>query len=544
MNWGIKESFNCDVVVIGAGLAGIRAAYDLLSTGKKVAVVTSQSLCSGSSFSPFNSSLRAQLPSDEKDVESYTQSLTSTGKKMANEKMYRIIAQEITKEVKRLEQLKIPVTFHRGRAACFSDTERLLAQIRDWKEIRKNVNKVFSSFDNFALFENCDLQQIIKSKNKAAGVLVLDKDNSFIRINSQFTVLATGGYCGLYQHSLNTKEICGIGHSVALDAGCDLINMEFSQFIPALIAPKNNLLFGEIILKYCNKVEDKDGNEILKDYLPEGLSVRECLDLRSTHGPFTTESESKYLDILMMEQSLKSNKIQGLVLTFDPSVMESDNFLTKDTTDFYLSKGIDLSKDKITIAPFAHCSNGGIVIDEDGQTQVENLFAAGECTGGIHGAERQGGAATATSIVFGARVARKINELFSNKYKKTKVSDKSVMENLLNITSLSDGISPTSVEIQKELGEKLWMTAGIIRSETLTRPTYNWVVERFEHYNVKKQVEMGQNLRDVLKTYHCLRVAKTILQAILERRESRGGHFRMDFSDKDDKGFSKRIIVN
>jgi succinate dehydrogenase/fumarate reductase flavoprotein subunit len=544
MVWKIKETLECDVVIVGAGLAGIRAAYDCLIAGKTVTMVTSQSICSGSSFSPFNSSLRAQLPLDESDIDNFVKSLVSSGKGIADESLYQIIAEEITGEIKRLEELRIPVTYHTGRAACFAEKSRLLAQIRDWKDIRQNVKAILNEFDNLKAVLIGDIERLIMENNRISGALVLDSNGNFIRINSKCVILATGGYCGLYEYSLNTTEICGIGHSVAMDAGCSLINMEFQQFIPGIISPKMNLLFGEIILQYCISVEDEDGNNLLSKYLPSDVSEKECLDLRSTHGPFTSAGISRYFDICMMDQSLNAGKMKGLTLRFDPAVMESTNFMVKDITDFYLLNKIDLATQPISISLFAHCANGGIMIDKNGETLVPGLLSAGECTGGIHGADRQGGVATATSIVFGARTAKRAISLCETISYNSTLKDDDVLNDFMKWSSNGDGNCPSAEEIQKKLGEKLWMNAGIIRSETITRPTLDWVVEMLEHFNTLKQLENGQNIRTILKAFHSLRVSKVMLKAILERKESRGGHFRLDYPELNNKKWNFRILLN
>ncbi len=546
MNFKIQDTIECDVLIIGAGLAGIRSAYDLLKTNKKIILVASGGLCSGSSFSPFNSSLRAQLPLCEEDKEDYVESLVSSGKGIANEQMYKIIVNEITGEIKRLEELMIPVTYHNGRAACFAEKERILAQIRDWGQIRKDVNKLFHSFGSLFQIINADLEKLIKVDNQICGALVLDDNDNFIRVNSKFVILATGGYCGLYEYSLNTKDICGIGHSLAMDVGCELINMEFQQFIPALITPKKNLLFGEILLNYCDKVEDEFGKDILQQYLPKRISEKDCLEKRASHGPFSSESDSKYFDLCMMEQSLKKNKLSELYLKFNPLVMQSDNFMIKDITDFYLEKGIDLSKQKISIAPFAHCSNGGILIDKYSQTKVSCLFAAGECTGNIHGADRQGGIATATSIVFGSRAAKRINQIFDsvNSVSGDTISNKFLIEELINWSSKGDGLCPLAIDIQKDLSKKLWMSASVLRSEAITKPVYEWVSKMLKHFNANDQIKRGQNIRTILKAYNSLRVSKVILYSILERKESRGGHYRVDFPNKNDSNSVFKMVVN
>lgn len=543
MNFTIKDTYNCDVLVAGSGLAGIRATYDLLKSGKNVIVVTSQTFCSGSSFSQFNSSLRFQLPLDDNDVADYAQSLIYSGKKMADDKMYKIISSEITKEIERLEDFNINVTYYKGRAACFAEKPRLLAQISDWKRIRNDVKNVFSKFKNSLTIIYGDIERLIKFENRVDGALVLNNKSDLIRVNSNFVILATGGYCGLYQHSLNTKDNCGIGHSIAMDVGCKMINMEFQQFIPALISPKKNLLFGEILLQYCTSIVDEEGKDLLSKYLPNNVTKKDCLLKRSSHGPFTSEYISSYFDICMMDKILKSKRMEGITLTFDSSILTSNNFMIKDNIEFYKSHGIDLSKDKIKIAPFAHCSNGGIKINEYGLTNIEGLLAAGECSGGIHGADRQGGVATATSIIFGSRTAKYINSFTTYEKINNGVNNKDILLDLNNWFNKGDGNCPLAESIIKELGERLWYSASIVRSEEITRPTYNWVTEILNSFNFDKQIEMGQNIKTIFKAFHSLRVAKVILYTILERKESRGGHYRLDYPNIDNENWDIRITV-
>jgi len=105
------------------------------------------------------------------------------------------------------------------------------------------------------------------------------------------------------------------------------------------------------------------------------------------------------------------------------------------------------------------------------------------------------------------------------------------------------GECPTAENIIRELGEKLWLTASIVRSEEITRPTYDWVIETLDNYNFDKQIENGQSLRNAFKAFHSLRVAKIILYAILERKESRGSHFRIDYPFIDDENWDFRITI-
>jgi len=536
------QIISCDVLVVGAGLAGLRAAYDAARSGCRVVIASKAKLCSGASFYPLTGGLGSQLPKNNEDIPLFLEELLESGAGIADENLCRIMVEEIEGEIKRLPDLGItPVRFG-GRVACFAKRERVLVSWSDWNKIRNNVRNIFSTIPNITVLEFCDLLKLTVRDNVVCGAVLCDNTENIIYVSTPAVILATGGYCGLYKHSLNTEDVCGIGHSVALEAGAKLINLEFMQFIPGLTYPVYKLLFGEMTLQYCTEVLDENGNPALRNYLPDGVTFEECLQDRSMHGPFTCADKSMYFDLAIMDYAIKHKNEKGFALRYSPEIAKNKNEFLGKTLDLYLKNGIDLSRQEISVAPFAHCANGGIWINEHCETGVEGLFAAGETAGGIHGADRHGGAATSACLVFGRRAAEKASE-YAKTHKAADVSaEKAVNEVMEWIDNGAvSGISPQ--EILYNLKEKLWFYANVLRNERNLTETLSWVKEMQKEYNAARAINSGYDVKQSMKAFHALRTSQAVLSAMLLRKESRGSHYREDYPKCDNSLYGKRIVA-
>ena len=533
---------SCDVLVVGAGLAGLRAAYDCAKRGLRVLLAAKGRLCSGASFYPLTGGLGAQLPLDERDQPVFLEELLDSGAGIADEKLCRILVEEIEGQVARLPELGIQPKPFGGRASCFAKTERRLVSWSGWADIRKRTSELFGGMHNVTVMELCDLLRVVTRDGVVTGAFLCDSLERLYYVRTPAVILATGGYCGLYKHSLNTDDVCGIGHSAALDAGARLINLEFMQFIPGLMSPVYKLLFGEVSLWYCTEVTDENGGRALEAYLPRTVSLEECLHDRSMHGPFTSADNSKFFELAMMDYAIRQRSEKGFQMRFDPAIDRDDNGFIKNVRELYAKNGIDLGRQPISIAPFAHCANGGIWINEHGETGVPGLFAAGEAAGGIHGADRHGGAATSVCLVFGHRVA----ERAADYVKRHPAGSLSPYLALRSMQSWLDNGSTSSLapqEILTELRQSLWYYANVLRSERNLGRVLDWVKDARTRYNAARAIESGGDVKLCMKAFHALRTSEALLQAMLCRRESRGPHYRADFPEKDESLYGKRVVA-
>lgn len=215
-------------------------------------------------------------------------------------------------------------------------------------------------------------------------------------------MIASGGIGGLFEYRLNTSDIAGMGQYLALSAGASLINLEFFQMMLGHIAPSPKTIYNEKMFRYSQFQDPDTGLSVF-----DGMSTAEvecALKIHSTHGPFTTRLGSGIVDEAIYRGFLKNQK--GIKVEYKKEIMENQpEFIRTYFVWLKEKKGLTM-RDPIWFGMFAHASNGGIKIDEKASCAVSGLYACGEATGGMHGADRLGGLSTANGVVFGRIAGR------------------------------------------------------------------------------------------------------------------------------------------
>lgn len=235
-------------------------------------------------------------------------------------------------------------------------------------------------------FDGCELLDITMDGGCARGALFFDRSaKRFRAVSCGAIVLAGGGVAGLYKRSLSASGNSATIQAIAARCGARLVNLEFMQIMPGLVSPRRNIVFNEKAFRFA-RAWDASGEPIARD----------VLEARSEHGPFSCERAGAPLDFAM-----EACGDEGMGIACDVGD-GSPEFVR--TFSGWLERECGVSASApVRIAPYAHASNGGIAIDEHGSCGVPGLFAAGECTGGMHGADRIGGLASANALVFGRR---------------------------------------------------------------------------------------------------------------------------------------------
>ena len=540
----IKEKISCDVLVAGTGLAGLRAACTLAQKGKRVLLISKGPFGSGSSFYPLTAGLGSQMYDSEADKEVFLKELLDTGLGVADEKLCRILIEETPAVIKRQPEIGIhPYQSYVNRPACFAKRERILTSWGNWEQIREEAGENLSKYDTLTVMDFTDLLRVIVKDGAVAGAILCNEKEKLVYVDAAAVILATGGTCGLYKHCLNVSETCGSGHSIALDAGANLINLEFMQFIPGFTSPIYKLLFSETTLRRCISVKNADGEEILERYLPAGVKKEECLWDRALHGPFTCNDRSMYFDIAMMDDARKKHRECGFAIRFDPGIKDDSNGFIRNARDIYAKYGIDLSKDTIWLSSFAHCSNGGIEADEHARTSVRGLYAAGEAMGGVHGADRHGGMATAAALVFGEQAALDAVRYVDGLAERNTGDAASAFTDFLSWISSGGcgGLSPE--EVMAVLAEGLWYEGNALRDVEGLNSLLVRIMEMKAEYNAMARIRCGDSIKKALQAFHSLRTAEAMVRAMLERTESRGPHFRSDFPEKHSEWDGKKVVL-
>lgn len=530
-----------DVIVIGAGLAGIRAAVSCAGEGKEVLLVTASVLCSGSSFYPLMDTLHCLVTAGDEDRESFYQDIADCSCSMHDEWMNRYYIDHIGEAVSRMAELGI--TCHKlpeKKIACFGHTYRDLYYWKDWDAIRESVRQVVSGYSDLDVMEHTRLIQLLTENKQITGAVVVHNSRMHA-IPAKAVILAGGGLGGLYRHNINPSDLTGSTHFLAAKAGAGLINLEFNQFIPGFLSRPYKTVFREGTLRYCTGLIDSDGNDVLSSYLTTPEAYKHCLEIRETHGPFTSSYESKYFDFALTDCR------EGCTIRYSPDIADDPRQHVQDYLHWLQTEhDIDITKDNIIIAPFFHAANGGIAVDRRCETRVAGLFVCGEAAGGIHGANRLGGMATGSCLVFGHLAAQSACRHAENTSRPV-LTDRQIQ------TAMED----TYTCCNACLGDK--NCESLLSPDEMTDKIKQLM---WEHGNVKRTKDdlinticeidamaMALNRRNaipsvrMMKAIQAVDLSRAMLIAMLNRQESRGSHYREDYPAPDPEFQAKRLVV-
>lgn len=544
----IHRKIKTDVLVVGSGLAGIKVSYELANKNRHVLMIAKTKIASGSSFYPLKASLGTQVTKDEADKNLFLKDIDDLSRGMHREDLAEVYVEEIPDRVQEYKDIGVLSKKLEGeRKACFANHPRDIYLLKDWDQIRKNVIEIFSRYDHLRWMQKTIAVSLLKKNGRIIGALLLDENNEFVVVESQAVILASGGFGSIYKHNLNPADVDGSGHILALEAGAKLVNMEFIQFIPGITIPHYKTLFGEQTLMYCTDIVDDDGKSLLDPYVENKLSKKECLELRSTHGPFTHSLESKYFDIAMMKQIKTTKNEKGFRLLFDPKLYTNQEEFYTVYLDWLKEQNVHFVKDEVRVAPFAHASNGGVFIDSYGRTGVHGLYAIGELSSNIEGANRLGGNSTGACMVFGKRAAIDCDRYISamKPYEISREEANYFLAQFLHSEQIKDRKKDdlSANEIIAQIKEIMWYEGNVIRSESGLRSGIMKIRKLASHFSFTNLMEDPYSRKLAVKARNFLKLSQLLLRSMLERKESRGAHYREDYPHENPK-YNKRLFIS
>ncbi|NLB21549.1 MAG: FAD-binding protein, partial [Clostridium sp.] len=385
----MRKTLETDVLVLGSGIAGISAAIYAAKTGAKVTIASSVHMFSGSTFYPGTWGLGLIGPENEGDVENLIDTILSLGKGVAVEPMVRTFVENLNPTMDEFEALGInlerPAKGTEGETEyipCFDDKHRRWRGLTK-KNLSEALPKILRDL-NITPIPFFEAVELIKVKGQVLGAVGIKDQKEVVTIKAKATVLCTGGLSGLYRRYLTTDDVSGTGLAMALKVGAKGINLEFTQMMLGFVNPGAKTVHNEKTFKASRFYNEKN-QEFLRGFLPDSITLEEVLEKRSEHGPFSSETMSKYLDLGLYTEIL-GQKEKSITLRYDESKLNQEADFVKTYFNWLKQeKSIEITDD-IKIAPFMHASNGGIEINMKAETGVPGLYAAGEVTGGMHGA--------------------------------------------------------------------------------------------------------------------------------------------------------------
>ena len=384
-----------DVLVIGSGIAGLCSAIEAARAGATVTVASAGKTMSGSSFFPGTWGLGLIGPVDKDDEQDLIDTIQAVGGGAADPELVQTFVHGIPQAIEWLER-DLGVELQRPQSAESAQQKQFIPcfdhKTRMWRGLtRKPLEDALTAQIGtlgIRLLPRHELIDLIEGENgRIAGAMLYDRNEERIApIAAKATIIAAGGTGGLFERSLTSADVLSSSQAIALAHGASLINMEFMQMMPGFIEPKHNLVFNEKTWRYVKFDQPVDIDDDKLDNL---------LEQRSGYGPFTSRLDSRAIDL-----AIDRAGAEGLTLHYDFPSEDVPEFVQTFATWLQDEHGI-APTDEMCVAMYAHASNGGIKIDKAAATGVAGLYACGEATGGMHGADRIGGLSSTNGIVFG-----------------------------------------------------------------------------------------------------------------------------------------------
>ena len=556
MNKGSRRS--CDVLIIGGGSAGLRAAIEAQDAGAHVLIISKSRkgdphtvLARGG----INAALGTMDPEDNWMI--HAADTLREGEFLADYERVEVLCKSAPDAVNEL--VNWGARFHREKDGRLTQrffgahTYRRTVFYADWTgeeiirvlidQVSQRKIEIVDDVYITKLLKSGDLSGKEKTEEEVKGAIGIDfKKKEIVIFECKSLILAAGGYTRVYAvSSSRIFENYGEGVALAYEAGADLVDMEMVQFHPTgMVWPEKALgtLATEAIRGEGGILLNSQGERFMKNYYPERMEL----------GPRDIVARANYNEIV----AGRGTEHGGVWL--DVTHLSKEKILDRLPTMYEQFKkidGIDISKDKMEVGPTAHYSMGGVVVDIKCRTKIRGLFAVGEVISQIHGANRLGGNSLLDTVVFGkiaggeaARLAKELTEI-----KKPEPSQ--LGSNINNQKEFDDEffVVKESITFRNEIQELMRQNAGIIREETKLQNGLKRILElKNEFYskdNISKEFKIdGGNSEDIFLTWEVkssLVVCEAIIRGALMRQESRGAHFRSDFPELDDEKWKVNI---
>lgn len=538
------ETHDHDVLIIGAGGAGLRAALGALERGAKVGVVCKSLLGKAHTVMAEGGIAAAMANVDSADDwRTHFRDTMRGGKLLNNWRMAQIHAQEAPERVRELEQwgalfdrtpdgqiLQRAFGGHTFRRLCHVGDRTGLEMIRTLQDRGVQLG--------IDVYMECTISRLLKDRDRVAGALGYWREQGrFVIFRAKSIVMATGGIGKAWKITSNSWEYTGDGMALAYDAGAELMDMEFVQFHPTgMVWPPGvqGILVTEAVRGEGGVLRNKLGQRFMEQYDPKKmeLSTRDVVaraiytEVREGRG---TEHGGAYLDISQKPPDYVKKKLPSMYHQF------------KELAD------VDITKGPMEVGPTCHYMMGGIRVNaETAESSLAGLFAAGEAAAGLHGANRLGGNSLSDLLVFGRRAGLAAAEHAEN-LSSTAIDSGQIEEGareMLAPFERKGGESPYAIHV--DLQETMQNLVGIFRNrEDLIRALEELekLKERGRGLSVEgsRLFNPGWHLAQDLKAM--LTVSEAVTRSALAREESRGAHSRIDHPGLDANWGTKNNVI-
>jgi L-aspartate oxidase len=530
---------SCDFLVIGSGIAGLSFAIHAARFGS-VIMITKKSDTDSNTNNAQGGIACVLDPLDS--FQSHIRDTLTAGAGLCDEEAVRILVEEGPRRIEELiawgarfstsPRSRVPHHLDLGKEGGHSANRIVHTRDLTGREVEESLLRTLKAMPNVFLYENHSTVEFITNhhlkkpfgKNKCHGAYVLDSAKRAIyAVRAKITFCSTGGAGKVYLHTTNPDIATGDGVAMAYRAGADIANMEFIQFHPTTLYHEraNSFLISEALRGFGAVLTDKHGRRFMDGQHPLGsLAPRDIVARAIDKEMKTTGDPCEFLDIRHVPAF---------------RVKRHFPYIYKRCKEY----GIDITRDLIPVVPAAHYMCGGILVDYNGNSSIENLYACGEvaCTG-IHGANRLASNSLLEALVFSGRAAADAAEKIGGITQAPAGTflpwdDSGTIDNEEWIL-LSHNIT--------EIQTVMWDYVGIVRSNLRLERALrriNFLEKEIEDFYKRTRITPRLlELRNIVTT------AKLIILSALRRHESRGLHFTTDYPSLDDRHWKRNTVLN
>jgi succinate dehydrogenase / fumarate reductase flavoprotein subunit len=569
-------TYNYDVLVIGAGGAGLRAAIEAANAGVSVGLICKSLLGKAHTVMAEGGMAAAMAHNDDRD--SWRVHFADTmrgGQYVNNWRMAELHAKEAPDRVRELE----------GWGAVFDRTPDGRINQRNFGGHRyprlahvgdRTGLELIRTLQDHAVYLGMTVHmehtviELLLDGGRAAGVLAYDRERGRFHVfAAKAIVLATGGVGRAYKITSNSWEGTGDGHALAYRAGAELIDMEFIQFHPTgMVWPPSvrGILVTEGVRGEGGVLKNSEGRRFMFDDIPDNYKAQTASDpeegWRYTQGDKSARRPPELLTrdhvARCINREVKAGRGSphgGVFLDIawiKEKLKDSEAHIKRKLPSMYHQfkelADLDITSEAMEVGPTTHYIMGGIRVDADTQmSTIPGLFAAGECASGINGANRLGGNSLSDLIVFGKRAGEYASQ-YARENGGARIDDGAVeraTRDVLKPFEAGDqGENP--YKVQADLQDTMQNLVGIVRQESEMQEAVSRIQqlnERGARVGVSGHREYHAGWHTAIDVRNLLAISEAIARSAIERKESRGGHFREDYPQKLDEFGTFNIMV-
>ena len=510
----MSKQHQFDVLIIGTGSAGLMSALQL-SDDLSIALIAKDKILEGSSYYA-QGGISAVLDTDD-NFDAHIKDTLETAAGLGDESAVRFMVEQAPDAIASLEESGVHFTRKADQYHLTTEgghSARRVAHVADktGESIQTNLLSNVKNKKNITLFESHIAIDLLTKNSNCYGAYILNKSTNTVEsFITHKTIIATGGASKAYLYTSNPDTSTGDGIAMAYRSGCDIVNMEFTQFHPTCLYHPHakSFLISEALRGEGGKLILPNGDAFMRKYDDRAeLAPRDVVARAIDFEMKTNGFDCVYLDISFKEKSWLQEHF--------PTIYKK-----------CISFGIDISKDPIPVVPAAHYTCGGIQTNLDAQSNITNLYAIGEAANtGVHGANRMASNSLLECIVFAKSCAKHINlQTFNEAQPKFDNWDAS------RVTPSQEKVVVS--HLWDEIRRIMWNFVGIVRSNKRLHYAQLKLTQIQSEVNEYYRLYLISN--DLIELRNLVKIAQIIVQSAITRTESRGLHYNEDYPEKADQ---------